>query len=80
MRLDPRLDERVRRAAEAESSTVSEFVRAAVAERADRTLAEQVGADERLRDVVGVVRGGGGRARRTGETFAELVAERRRSG
>jgi hypothetical protein len=76
LRLEPDLDERVRRAASAEGSTVSEFLRQAAAERADRTLAERN--SERLADVIGVVRGGGGgRARETGAAFGELLAERR---
>jgi hypothetical protein len=76
LRLDPELDERVRRAAALEGSTVSEFLRRAAAERAERTLADR--SSERLADVVGVVRGGGGRARDTGGAFADLLSERRR--
>lgn len=80
VRLDPDLDDRVRRAAEAENSTVSEFVRAALAERADQVLAEHDPAAAELADVIGVVHGGGGRARRTGQAFAEVVAgERKRA-
>lgn len=77
LRIDTELDERIQRAAKLEGSSVSEFIRDAAAERAERALAER-GA-ERLADVVGVVRGGGGRARDTGEAFAELLAERRHS-
>jgi hypothetical protein len=76
VRLESSLDERVRRAAAAEGSTVSEFLRSAAAERADRTLAHRN--SERLADVVGSVRGGGvGRARDTGAAFGDLLAERR---
>ena len=75
LRLEPELDERVRRAASAEGSTVSEFLRQAAAERADRTLAQRN--SDRLADVIGVVHGGGGRARDTGAAFGELLAERR---
>jgi len=38
LRLDPDLDQRVQRAAEREGVSVSEFLRRAAAERADRTL------------------------------------------
>jgi hypothetical protein len=77
VRLDPELDERVRRAAAAEGATVSEFLRAAAAERCDRTLATN--AAEQLGDVIGVVNGGGGRARATGKAFADLIGKPDRS-
>ena len=76
IRLEPGLDERVQRAAEAEGATVSEFLRRAAAERAERTLSTRN--SHRLGDVIGSVRGGGGRARDTGAAFGELLAERRR--
>jgi len=76
LRLEPALDERVRQAAAAEGSSVSEFLRQAAAERADRTLSARN--SDRLADVIGVVHGGGaGRARDTGEAFGELLAKRR---
>ncbi len=65
-----------RKAAAIEGSSVSEFMRRAIAERAERTLAG--GTQERLRDVVGAINGGGGgRARDTGAAFADLLAQRR---
>lgn len=73
LRLDPELDERVQRAAAAEGSTVSEFLRAAAAERCDRTLAEST--TEQLGDVIGAINGGGGRARESGKAFSDLLAE-----
>lgn len=73
LRLDPELDQRVRRAATVEGSSISEFLRRAAAERAERTLSQS--GSERLADVVGVIRGGGGRARETGKAFAELLAQ-----
>ena len=76
LRLDPELDERVRRAAAVEGTSISEFIRRAAAERAERTLSQS--GRERLADVVGVVRGGGGRARDTGKAFADLLRERRK--
>jgi len=74
LRLDPELDERVRRAAYLAGETVSQFLRQAAAERADQALAAS--AHHPFADVAGVVHGGGGRARRTGEAFTELIQRR----
>lgn len=76
LRLDPELDERVRRAAAVNGESVSQFLRQAAAERADETLSARP--SERFADVAGVVHGGGGRARRTGDAFAESLAEDRK--
>lgn len=76
LRLDPDLDEKVRRAAAAKGESVSEFLRRAAAERVEETLAGH--ASERFADVAGVVHGGGGRARRTGGAFTESLAEDRK--
>jgi hypothetical protein len=73
VRLDPELDEIVRRAAAQEGASVSEFMRRAVADRARRTL----GARDQLEDVLGAVRTDGGVARRTGVAFGELLQARR---
>jgi Arc/MetJ-type ribon-helix-helix transcriptional regulator len=75
VRLDDKLDERVRRAAAAEGESVSEFIRRAVTERAEQTLAG--GTAGRLADVIGAVHGGGGRARDTGAAFKDMLARRR---
>ncbi len=75
LRLDDELDERLRRAAAVEGASVSEFLRRAIAERAERTLAS--GAEERLADVLGAVHGdGGGQARDTGTAFTDLLVQR----
>jgi Arc/MetJ-type ribon-helix-helix transcriptional regulator len=74
LRLDDQLDERVREAAAAEGSSVSEFIRRAVAERAESTLS--TGASARLADVVGAIHGDGGQARDSGRAFSELLAQR----
>jgi Ribbon-helix-helix protein, copG family len=73
VRLDPDLDDKVRRAAALEGESVSEFLRQAAAQRADETLAGRPGG--RFADVVGAVHGGGRRARRTGDAFVESLAE-----
>jgi hypothetical protein len=77
MRLDDELDDKVRRAADALGMSVSAFIRLAAEERADQTLADTGGNAARFADVIGVISGGGGRARRTGDAFAESLAERR---
>jgi len=75
LRLDPDLDERVRRAAAVKGESVSEFLRHAAAERADETLSAHP--SKRFADVAGAVHGGGGRARRTGDAFGASLAEDR---
>jgi hypothetical protein len=74
IRLDPELDELVRRAAAQEGTSVSEFLRRAAAERAKRTLDKR----DQLADVIGAVRSDGGAAANTGSTFGDLLVERRR--
>ena len=76
IRLDPELEDRLRRAAAVTGESLSEFIRRAAAERADAVLTADPAED--FADVLGVVRGGGGRARRTGAAFAELLAHRER--
>jgi hypothetical protein len=73
VRLDPELDELVRRAAAQEGSSVSEFMRRAAADRARHTLDTR----DQLDDILGAVRTGGGVARRTGAAFDELLQARR---
>jgi uncharacterized protein DUF1778 len=73
LRLEPDLDERVRRAAEVEGVSVSEFLRRGAAERAERTLALRN--SDRLADLIGVVNGGAGVAEDTGKAFADLLVE-----
>ncbi len=75
LRLDPELDEKVQRAAAVKGESVSEFIRHAAEDRAAQTLLGR--ARDRFADVAGVVHGGGGRARRSGEAFAEALAKGR---
>jgi len=77
LRLDPELDEKLQRAAAITGESVSQFIRRAVADRADETLATRP--SDQFADVAGVVHGGGGTARRTGDAFREsLVRDRSR--
>jgi ribbon-helix-helix CopG family protein len=76
LRLDTRLVERLQKAAAVTGETLSEFIRRAAAARADAVLFGE--ADDDWSDVIGAVHGGGGRARRTGEAFADLVVESQR--
>ena len=76
LRLEPELDEKVKRAAAVRGESVSEFIRQAAEERAEETLSKRVS----FADVVGVVHGGGGRARRSGKAFTGALAQSRAKG
>ena len=73
VRLEPEFEERLLRAAAVRGESLSEFIRQAAADRADATL---IASGSVFDDVLGVVHGGGGRARRTGEAFTDAVSER----
>ena len=75
LRLDDALDDKVRRAAALRGETVSEFIRHAAEERADETLADRQ--RDRFADVAGVVHGGGGRARMSGDAFLVALTDER---
>jgi hypothetical protein len=72
LRLDAKLVERLQKAAALTGETLSEFIRRAAAARADAVLTGDAGDD--WSDVIGTVQGGGGRARRTGEAFADQLS------
>jgi hypothetical protein len=74
LRLDPQLEARLQLAAAAKGESLSEFIRRAATARADATLTAVPTTS--FDDVVGVIRGGGGRARRTGAAFTDVLAER----
>lgn len=77
LRLSDDLDAQVQRAAAQEGASVSEFLRRAAGERAERMLA----ADpvERLSYAIGAVEGrGDDLARDTGAAFADIVEEKHR--
>lgn len=76
LRLDPDLETRLQRAATAAGESLSEFIRRAAAQRADSVL--DPCDREGFADVLGVIHGGGGRARRTGEAFTEALVETKR--
>jgi len=71
VRLDPALQARLRQAAQLARVSESEFIRAAIAERSDATLADSL--EARLDGLVGTVRSKGGRARQAHERYRELL-------
>lgn len=73
VRLDRELKARLRAMAESEGVPLSEVLR-----RAAQHYLNETGGPLRVRlaDVIGTVRSGGGRARRTGESFKRLVRRR----
>jgi hypothetical protein len=76
VRLDPRLEANLERAARAAGMSQSEFIRDALARRCEELLGGSLA--ERLAPVAGVVHSSGGRADRTGAAFREALARRRR--
>jgi predicted DNA-binding protein len=76
VRLTPELEARLERAAKASSTSQSEFIRRAVERQCDEVLGCTLA--ERLKDVIGIIDGGGGRANRTGEAMRRILRERKR--
>lgn len=74
VRIHPELEARLKEAASVRGESLSEFIRRAAAERADTILDARPAPS--WDDVIGVVRGGGGRARRTGEEFSRALREK----
>lgn len=72
--MDPQLEVRLQQAAAIKGESLSEFIRRAAADRATATLTAVPPTD--FDGVLGVVHGGGGRARRTGAAFTERLTER----
>lgn len=77
VRLSPELEKRLQRAAAVAGESLSEFIRRAAAQRADALL--DSGSREDFADVLGVIHGGGGRARQTGKAFTDMLTDRQRS-
>jgi predicted DNA-binding protein len=75
VRLDRALDARLRAVARAERVPVSEILRRAATQYVEEAAGASL--DVRLADVVGRVRSGGGRARRTGEALRALLKSRK---
>jgi hypothetical protein len=71
------LEKRLQRAAVVAGESLSEFIRRAAAQRADTLLSS--GSHEDFTDVLGVIHGGGGHARRTGTAFTDVLSEKHRS-
>ena len=76
LRLSPELDEQVRRAAALEGSSVSEFLRRAASERAERSLSTDP--RERLAYAIGAVDTDLHQARDTGSAFSEAAERKHR--
>jgi predicted transcriptional regulator len=73
-RIDPALEQRLCEVARREGTTVSAVVREAITRHCDQVLGADPWAE--FADLIGVVHSEGGRARRTGEAFKQLLAER----
>jgi hypothetical protein len=76
VRLDHRLDAKLRRAARALAMSQSEFLRDALARRCDEVLGGSL--QERLAPVVGIVKSSGGRAINSGKAFRKVLSRKRR--
>ena len=77
LRIDEELDEKIRRAASLNDESISDFLRTAAEERADRVLSTQ--GREAFADVAGAVRSHGGQADRTGHAFTEVLRSKKSS-
>jgi hypothetical protein len=74
VRLDPRLQARLKQAAQMSGVRESDFIRAAIAERSDAALTNDL--EGRLAGLVGVVHSKGGRARQAHERYGAIVKAR----
>ena len=75
VRLDETLEARLEAAARVRGCAVSDIIRQAIEAHCESILRERLG--PRLRDVTGVVRSRGGRARRTGDAFRKQLEKKR---
>ena len=71
VRLDPKLEARLKQAARLSGVTESDFIRAAIIERSDATLTDNL--ESRLVGIVGAVHSKGGRARQAHERYGEIL-------
>jgi predicted DNA-binding protein len=78
VRLDPALESRLEHAARLSGEPVSSIIRQAIEERCEAILGQRLA--DRVRDVTGIVRSSGGRARQSGRAFgARLAGDRKRT-
>ena len=77
VRLGELLESRLEEAARVSGEPVSNIIRQAIEERCEAILGQRLAS--RLRDVTGIVRSQGGRARRTGKAFLARLEKRRGS-
>jgi predicted DNA-binding protein len=75
VRLDEALEARLEEAALISGKPVSDIIRQAIEERCESILGQRLA--HRLRDVTGLVRSKGGRARRTGRAFRESLRKKK---
>ena len=75
-RIDPHLERRLEKVAQREAVPVSAVVRTAIGRHCDEVLGRDARAS--LDDVIGIVQSNGGRARRTGRAFKDMLAARSR--
>jgi predicted DNA-binding protein len=78
VRLDDTLEARLEEAARISGQPVSNIIRQAIEARCEAILGQKLA--HRLRDVTGVVRSRGGRARRTGREFLGHLKGSKRAG
>ena len=74
VRLDSDLQARLKEAARTAGASESEFIRAAIAERVEATLADRL--EGRLTGLVGAIRSKGGRAVDAHNRYRELLKRR----
>ena len=75
VRLDEALESRLEQAAQLSGEPVSNIIRRAIEDRCEAILGQRLA--HRLRDVAGIVRSKGGRARRTGKEFLARLEKQR---
>ena len=74
VRLDPDLEAMLKEAAHAAGVSESNFIRAAIAERSQATLADRL--EGRLTGLVGAISSRGGRAAQAHQRYRELLKRR----
>jgi len=75
VRLDELLESRLEQAARVSGEPVSNIIRQAIEERCEAILGQRLA--HRLRDVTGIIRSKGGRARRSGKAFVAHLEKKR---